>query len=99
MPLYGFRCEDCGASKDKYIHRAADRDSHEFHCEDCKGTMARTLSLGRGLTYFEEGRGRWLENIAPTPQYVTSHGQWRQLLKEHGREWVGAPYGEKGCWV
>lgn len=98
MPLYNYKCPQRHVSVDRYMHRVADRDSHIEHCPECGAQLVRGLSMGKGLTYFEEGRGRWLENIAPTPQYVTSHGQWRRLLKEHGREWVGARYGEKGCW-
>ena len=98
MPLYAFYCDECESSSDRYVHLAEQRDDPQ-QCRECHGEMRRKLSVGRGLTYFEEGRGRWLENIAPTPQYVTSHGQWRQLLKKHNREWVGSHYGEKGAWV
>ncbi len=99
MPLYSYQCPDGHIQVDRFKHSHADRESHEELCPECGVQLRLGLSMGRGLTYFEEGRGHWLMNIAPTPQYVTSHGQWRRLLKEHGREWIGARRGEKGCWA
>ena len=99
MPLYKYECPDGHMEIERYKHRVEDRLTHVEECADCGKQLILGLSMGRGLTWFEEGRGQWLTNIAPTPQYVTSHGQWRRLLKEHGREWVGARRGEKGCWA
>ena len=98
MPLYNYKCPKGHVSVDRFKHTVEARLDHKEKCHTCGVDLELGLSMGRGLTYFEEGRGQWLENIAPTPQYVTSHGQWRRLLKEHGREWVGARYGEPGCW-
>jgi hypothetical protein len=99
MPLYNYRCPNDHLSVDRYKRRADDRDTHNETCTECGEQLVRGLSMGRGLTYFEEGRGRWIENIGPKPEYITSHGQWREALKRNGREWVGARYGEKDCWV
>jgi len=99
MPIYNYKCPSGEMSVDRFKHTAQERFTHEEACPHCGRPLVLGLSVGRGLTYFEEGRGRWLENIAPTPQYVTSHGQWRRLLKEHNREWVGARRGEPNCWA
>ena len=99
MPLYNYKCPDGHFEVDRFKHTVEDRLGHTETCPTCDKQLILGLSVGRGLTYFEEGRGHWIENIGPKPVYITSHGQWRRELKKNGREWVGARYGEKGAWV
>ena len=87
MPLYTFADLD-GHTADAFEHSPLDLGARTILCGQCGATMAPVLSLGRGLTYFEEGRGRWIENLGPEPVYVTSHGQHRRLLRERKLDWA-----------
>lgn len=61
--------------------------------------MTQALSVGRGLTWFEEGRGRWIENLGDDPVYVTSHEQHKRLMKENAVEWATPSRGMPGSWA
>lgn len=99
MPLYSYQCPDGHLSVDRYKHKADDRLLHQEDCPDCGKPLILGLSMGRGLTYFETGRGQWIENIGPKPEYIDSWGAWRAALKRNGREWIGANRGEPNCWA
>ncbi len=52
----------------------------------------------QALLYFEEGRGRWIENLADKPVLVKSHAEHQKLMKKHGVELAGHLPGTKGSW-
>jgi hypothetical protein len=61
--------------------------------------MAHVLSVGKGLTYFEEGKARTFENIAHDPVTVTSYKGHDDVMKANGVRLLPPRYGEKGAWV
>ena len=99
MPLYNYKCPNGHIEVERYIHASENRDSHVEQCSDCDAMLTRAMSVGMGLTYYRENRGRWIENIGPEPEFITSHGAWREALKRNNREWVGARRGEPGAWT
>lgn len=61
--------------------------------------MAHVLSVGRGLTYFEEGKARTFENIGHDPVTVTSYKGHEDAMRANGVRLLPPRYGEKGCWA
>ena len=98
MPIQVFECLS-GHTTDKWLPAWAELGVRTMLCEECGHTMGPALSVGRGLTYFEEGRARTIWNLGPHPVTVRSHGEHRRLMREAGVEHAGRRYGEKGCWV
>lgn len=99
MPLFSFTCAECDNVADAYEHVAADLGARTMLCA-CGSTMAPTLSLGTGLTYFESGRPRVLWNLGHEPVTVTSHEQHKRLMRERGVEWATKWQTQKtGGWV
>lgn len=86
MPLYEYACLQ-GHRREAYVHVAAERGVETLVCW-CGHTLGPVLSVGRGLTYFEEGRGRWIHNLGDQPVYITSHEQHRAEMKKAGVEWA-----------
>ena len=86
MPLLALRCLNDHAAE-QYVHAPDDRGTETRVCA-CGETLAPILSVGSGLTYFEEGRGRWINNLTVDPIYVTSHAQHQRLMREHKVEWA-----------
>jgi hypothetical protein len=87
MPLFEFICLE-GHRREVYCHVAEDRGAVTPICEKDGHTMALALSMGRGLCWFGEGRGRWIHNLGHEPVYVTSHEQHKKLMKHAGVEWA-----------
>jgi hypothetical protein len=50
----------------------------------CGGTYAPALSVGRGLTWFEEGRARVIQNLGGVA--ITSHEQHKRIMRERNVE-------------
>ena len=98
MPLHTFQCLN-GHSLDQFIHVADDFGTRTALCEVCGETMSPRLSLGGGLLFFEQGRGRWIENLGPQPIFVTSPKQHRDLMKKEQVELAGERRGVPGWWV
>ena len=100
MPLYELTCPECGTFQaEEYCHVADDRGCRTHVCP-CGSTLTHALSVGTGLTYFEEGRARVIENMTHEPITVTSHEQHKKLMKEHGVEWATRGRGNgKGGWI
>ena len=86
MPLFALTCEN-DHRMEEFCHAWQDRGARTHICA-CGASMAYTLSLGRGLTYFEEGRARVLTNLGHEPVTVTSHEQHRRLMRERGVDWA-----------
>lgn len=97
MPIYNFKCVN-GHERERFYHTDRYRLFKTEIC-DCGEGMTQTLSMGRGLTWFEEGRGRWIENLGDDPVYITSHGQHRRIMKEQGVVWATPKRGMPGCWA
>jgi hypothetical protein len=53
----------------------------------CGGVFAPTFSMGRGLTYFEEGRARVIWNLGPEPITVRSHEEHKAAMRKAGVDW------------
>lgn len=96
MPLYAFSCIN-GHSRDFFFHNPDARALGLVTCE-CGETMTNRLSVGRGLTFFEEGRGRWIYNMGHDPVYITSHEQHKAEMKKRKLEWTPPSRGNPGCW-
>ncbi|HYE93734.1 MAG TPA: zinc ribbon domain-containing protein [Terriglobales bacterium] len=97
MPLYDFRCPE-GHTREAFFHRAEQARGVVLICE-CGERMTKALSVGRGLTYFEEGRPRVIENLGDKPVVVRSHREHERLMREAGVTWATRGRGEKGCWA
>ena len=87
MPLFMVACPECSATAEVYCHLAADRGCQTPLC-GCGSTMGPAFSMGRGLTYFEEGRGRWIHNLGDQPVYVTSHEQHKREMRKARVDWA-----------
>ena len=97
MPLYALQCLN-GHKRDEYCHTPADKGCRTILCSQCGGSMAHVLSVGRGLTWFEEGRARTFENISHDPVTVTSYKAHEDVMRANGVRLLPPRYGEKGCW-
>lgn len=97
MPRYTYACMR-GHEREIIIPTYRDRGCETLICA-CGETMGRTLAMGQGLCYFEEGRGRLIENMSHQPQLVTSHEQHKRLMKEHKVEWANPGRGMPGQWI
>ncbi len=98
MPLIALRCVNDHTSE-QYVHAPDDKGTETRLCH-CGETLAPIISVGTGLTYFEEGRGRWIDHLADKPVYVTSHEQHKRLMREHKVEWAtGWSKNKTGGWV
>ena len=86
MPLYAMTCDN-GHAMEAFCHHREDRGTRTHICP-CGSTMRYTLSMGAGLTWFEEGRGRWITNLGDKPIYVTSHEQHKREMRKAGVDWA-----------
>jgi len=54
MPIYEYRCQDCGRRFDRFFRSAeqAEKEEKEIKCPDCGSTVVRKLFslLGTGWT-------------------------------------------------
>lgn len=82
MPMINLQC--LNQHRDEaFLHHWADHGCRTRLCW-CGEALAPAFSAGRGLTYFEEGRARYIENLGGV--WVTSHEQHKRLMKERGVE-------------
>lgn len=107
MPVYDFQCANEHV-KEVFVHVRDDLGCETIICNRCGHGMAPVSSYGRGLLFFEEGRGRWIENLGPEPVYITSKKQHAEVMKKRGVEEAPADMGfgggtgrisSKGRWV
>lgn len=99
MPLYQFHCPECGAAGERFCHVAADQGAATVVCL-CGSSMGPVLSMGVGLTWFEEARPCRIEHMGHEPVWVRSHGEHRRLMRERGLEWATKwPTEKTGGWV
>lgn len=97
MPIYQCQCLN-GHQADQFCHHSDDKGCRTPVCEQCGETMGYVVAYGRGLCFYEEGRGQWIENLADKPVYVTSHEQHKKLMKQHKVEWATKGRGMPGQW-
>ena len=97
MPIFKTKCTECEQEKDTYLHHEMRRE-YLPQCH-CGGVLSFLPSWGKALTYFEEGRGRWIYNMGDEPVYVTSHWQHKEEMKKAGVGEAPPRYGTKGAWV
>lgn len=100
--LFAMQCLE-GHQTTIYEHHKDDFGCRTVICEvkGCGHSLGPILSVGCGLTYFEEARGRWIENLAGPdgkPVYITSHEQHKREMKKAGVEWCPPRRGHPGCW-
>jgi hypothetical protein len=88
-----------GHQEEHYAPLAVEQATPTHICGACDESLSPVLSVGRGLTFIEEGRPYVLRHIGHEPVTVRSWREWDRKVKEAGVEWVGAKYGEKGAWV
>lgn len=86
MPLYDYRCTH-GHVDERFFHVPSQAED-TLPCRLCAAPATKLLSMGQGLVYFEEGRGRWIENLGHEPVYVTSHEQHKREMKKAGVAWA-----------
>lgn len=105
--IYQFECIE-GHQRDVFEHARENLGCETIICKTCGHTMAPVPSYGRGLLYFEEGRGRWIHNLGEKPVYITSKKQHIAAMKAAGVAEAGAipnktkftgRASEKGRWV
>ena len=70
-----------GHTTDQYLHHPANLGCETRLCA-CGASLAPALSVGRGLTWFEEGRARVIENLGGVT--ITSHAQHQRIMRERG---------------
>lgn len=97
MPLFDYRCT-AGHVDERFFHSAAQAECM-MPCRVCAAPAEKLLSLGAGACYFEEGRGRWIENLQHEPVYITSPEQHKALMKKNGVTWATKGRGMPGQWV
>lgn len=98
MPLYQFTCAQ-GCTREAYEHVAADRGARTHVCEPHGESMAPVLSVGRGLTWFEEGRARTIHNLGHEPVTIRSHREHEAAMRTVGVTWATKGRGMRGSWI
>ena len=105
--LYQFECIN-SHSREVFEHTADNLGCDTIICEHCGHSMAPVPAFGRGLLFFEEGRGRWIHNLGHDPVYITSRKQHIEAMKRAGVSEAPAipPHtkssgrlSEKGRWI
>lgn len=98
MPLYALACP-AGHPAEEFCHVPADRGCRTHICP-CGASMAYTLSVGRGLTWFRESGPRTLYNLGHDPVTVRSHEEHKRLMRQAGVDWAtGWQTRGTGGWV
>jgi len=98
MPLIALRCLN-DHQTEQYVHAPDDKGTETRLCQ-CGETLAPILSLGSGLTYFEEGRARVIWNLGPEPITIRSHEQHKKEMRKAGVDWsTGWKTNKTGGWV
>lgn len=68
-------------------------------CKECGHSMGEVISTPKPSLFFEEGRGRWINNLGRDPVFVRSPAEHKALMKKRGVEFAGVKRGEKGSWI
>lgn len=82
MPLYDYKCENCGIIEDIWAGIEEDR----LNCPYCQGFMTRLISVVRIICdiepYFDENLAD--AKKSPNGQWVKSRQHRKKLMKEQG---------------
>lgn len=98
MPLYSLECTQ-GCVREEFCHVPDERGVQTYICAHGE-VMRYALSVGRGLTWFEEGRPRVIENLGHEPVVIRSHAEHQRAMKAAGVEWsTGWNVKKTGGWV
>lgn len=96
MPMLALQCTD-GHTGEQFLHTIQDLGAQTRLCPECGHSLAPALSVGRGLTFFEEGRPFLMQHGVPTPILITSHAQHKRVMRQYGLEpayrWTQGPLG------
>lgn len=96
--IYEYCCLN-GHSDEFYIKTYKDKGCETYICKECGHSMGSIISKPKPMVFFEEGRGRWINNLGPEPVFVRSHAEHKALMKKRGVELAGAMPGQKGRWI
>lgn len=78
MPLYTYRCAECGAERDEF-NRIDDRHASAPSCAACAVQMAMVISPVRGSV-----QGDCNYRCPATGKVITNHAQRRNVMAEAG---------------
>jgi len=76
MPLYTYRCEQCGEEVELLVGH---REPHPTECPSCGGTLHRTFSGSVGLVF--KGSGFYITDYKKNPTSSSSSGKGSQDSK------------------
>ena len=79
MPLYDFRCRECGAQEERY----AGMDEREAECSTCQGQMKRLITSKIHLQTDYASASFVTADITGDPVRITSRKQLRSLCEAH----------------
>lgn len=82
MPMYNLQCLE-GHTSEIFVHHPRDLGCEVRQCH-CGNSLGLVFTAGTTLTWFEEGRGRWIHNLGHEPVYLTSHRQHQEAMKRAG---------------
>ncbi len=91
MPIYEYRCNQCGRRTSVLVRNVAERDTAVSHCPRCGSTDLRRLVSRVAVLRSEESR---LDNLSQSPSFgdldendPRSMGRWmRQMSREMGED-------------
>jgi len=82
VPLYEYRCLDCGKQEERY----AGMEEKLAECSACKGQMKRLITSKFHLHTDYASRDFVTTDLTGEPVRITSRKQERELCKEYGVE-------------
>jgi len=80
MPLYPFKCLQCGHEED-FTLPVEDRDRIEIPCLNCNISMKRQIAFSQNIEIFKEDV--W-EHIGHDPMIIRSKKQLKEECKKNG---------------
>jgi putative FmdB family regulatory protein len=87
MPLYDYRCPECGVIEDVW----AEIEENNLNCPNCQEIMVRLISASNIICdlepYFDENLGD--PQKSPQGQYVQSRQDRKRKMKELGLMEIG----------
>ena len=69
MPMYDFKCEDCGKIKAELIPTYIEVEDACIRCPACDGDSFRIFTLGKGVSA-GEGRTMWSKAMGINPEQI-----------------------------
>lgn len=92
MPLYEYRCPECGRKFDVFIHSISKVESFVHACEVCGAQTKRLLSKGK----FTFAPGHFFQpyidtDISGEPIKIESQDQFFRECEKHGKSYKKVP--------